>query len=391
MSNQPNSFTSPLAAFMAEFHLSLSDLQRFFGPPKIPSRTTLHRLRNNNLNANLAASLERQLAVALPPFLRERGLGPAQIEEQIQKLIQRGDDQQMISKRIELSPEAQKHFGLSEDPFSRPPQHRDEVFVSREFQRVIDRVIDAVRYQGFVVVTGEIGSGKSTLRALVEDYVFENRNLHIVWPEFFDMRNVTPMQIASCILESFGITRAPGSAVRRGNAVKNLLATQYKDGNRVALGIDEAHRLNNSALSSLKNFLEMSSGGFQRYLGVVLFGQPIFEARLADPQFREIHERITTISMPDFRDSAADYLDHRLRLVGKRAKDLFDDEAIDLVCRQASTPLQLGNIANEALMVSGPRTKAYPDAFANAKVIGAAIRTKMFFENRNPAFKKRAA
>ena len=293
----------------------------------------------------------------------------------------------MISKRIELSPEAQKHFGLSEDPFSRPPQHRDEVFVSREFQRVIDRVIDAVRYQGFVVVTGEIGSGKSTLRALVEDYVFENRNLHIVWPEFFDMRNVTPMQIASCILESFGITRAPGSAVRRGNAVKNLLATQYKDGNRVALGIDEAHRLNNSALSSLKNFLEMSSGGFQRYLGVVLFGQPILRQGSPTRSFARSTNASPLSRCPTFAIRLPTIWIIGSGLSASEAKDLFDDEAIDLVCRQASTPLQLGNIANEALMVSGPRTKAYPDAFANAKVIGAAIRTKMFFENRNPAFK----
>jgi hypothetical protein len=77
----------------------------------------------------------------------------------------------------------------------------------------------------------------------------------------------------------------PGSAVRRGKAVRDLLARLYSDGTRVAIAFDEIHRLNDSALSSLKNFLEMSSGGFQRYLGVIMLGQPQFEARLRDHVF----------------------------------------------------------------------------------------------------------
>src|SRR5690606_17211405 len=114
---------------------------------------------------------------------------------------------------------------------------------------------------------------------------------------------VSPSQIAEAILLEFN-AKVPRSGVRKGTAVKNLLANLYKDGKRIALAFDEVHRLNDSALSSLKNFLEMNSGGFQRYLGVVMFGQPIFEARLRDAQFQELVERIVPLRMPEFSPAA---------------------------------------------------------------------------------------
>jgi type II secretory pathway predicted ATPase ExeA len=153
-----------------------------------------------------------------------------------------------------------------------------------------------------------------------------------------------------------------------------VLLRTSSNGERIAIGIDECHRLNNESLSSLKNFFEMSSGGFQRYLGVILFGQPIFEARLREYDFREIFERVVPIRMPDFSETAAEYLQHRLQLVGGDIGKLFDKEAVELICRQSTTPLGLGNLTNEAFLIS-------MRDFNNGKVIGAAIKTKMFFEN----------
>jgi type II secretory pathway predicted ATPase ExeA len=370
---------TPFGAFTARHSITLGELAELAGGV---SKSTVHRLIQNNLKPSTRQQVEDALKLSLPDFLFKKGLSAAEIDQQLIEIFS-GDYEPMISQRIELTPDEQRYFGLAEDPFTHVPQSRDEVFISPPLQQVIDRVIDAVRYQGFVCLTGEIGSGKSTLRALVEDHVMANKNMRIVWPEFFDMKMVTPMQIAEAILDAFEM-RVPRSSGRRGLAVKKLLASLYQDGTRVALGFDECHRLNDSALSSLKNFLEMSSGGFQRYLGVILFGQPIFESRLRDHRFREIVERVVPLKMPEFSDSARGYLKHRLSLVGGDIDKLFDKESIDLICRQATTPLQLGNIANEAMRIS----KA---DFGNNKVIGAAIKTQMFFDKREPqAFKKRA-
>ena len=370
---------SPLGAVCARFRISTGRLAELAGS----SRTSVWRLLKNTAAVSQQRKLNAVLAKTLPAFLAaERDISPAELDELMTGLFD-GEYEPMINQRIELTAAELKFFGLSADPFTRPPQTRDEVFISPEYREIIDRVTDAVHYQGFVSVIGPIGAGKSTLRALISDHVDSNPNLRLVWPEFFDMQNVSPAQIAEAILIEFNAP-VPHSSVRRGNAVKQLLANLYKDGKRVAIAFDEAHRLNDSALSSLKNFLEMNSGGFQRYLGVIMFGQPVFEARLRDARFQELVERIVPLHMPDFGPSAEGYLRHRLALVGADADRLFDREALDLICGKAQTPLQLGNIANEAMRVS-------KSAFNNKQVVGSAISTRMFFENRVQGFKRRKA
>jgi type II secretory pathway predicted ATPase ExeA len=124
-----------------------------------------------------------------------------------------------------------------------------------------------------------------------------------------------------------------------------------EQGHRVALAFDEAHRLNDDELSALKNFWELGAGGYQRFLGVLLFGQPLLKSRLDDYRFREIAERIEVIDMPEMTGKyAQEYLAHRLRLAGGDVDKLFERKAIDLLAAQAETPLALGNLANTALL-----------------------------------------
>ncbi|MEP7150067.1 MAG: AAA family ATPase, partial [Acidobacteriota bacterium] len=360
MPNQPKSnvrafdpdagATSSLEAFRLKHGISLSALSQICGIEGA-SVGSVHRLTKNQLSPAYTMQLRSVLARNLPKYMVDQGFDRSEIDKELSQLFEEGEYQPMISQRIALSRKAVKYFGLAVDPFAHPPQSRDEVFISPGLQEVIDSIFDAVQYQGFVCVTGDIGSGKSTLRAVVEERCERDRNLRIVWPEFFDMKNVSPMQIAETILRSFD-AEVPRYSVRRGKEVKELLASLYQDGVRVALGFDECHRLNDATLSSLKNFLEMSSGGFKRYLGVLLFGQPIFEGRLRDRKFRELIERVEMVRMPDFQETADKYLAHRLKLAGGDVKQLFDADAVKLICSQATTPLSLGNIANEAMLIS---------------------------------------
>lgn len=390
MSHQPNPNkrqhpTTPIGQLLNRYAFSLEQVKQCLVEEgvKFTSRSTLHRLVHDKVSDEMKAELYPKLISCLTRFLIARGLDKTEIDAQMLLAFPEGEYQPMISQRLELSPQAIKYFGLAKDPFTDAPQSREEVFISPALKQVIDRVVDAVRYQHFISVIGPIGAGKSTLRAWIEDQVENEPNLTIVWPEFFDMKYVSPMNIAESILTAFD-SPVPSSSVKRGNAVKALLARLYKNGRRVAIGIDEGHRLNDRALSSLKNFLEMNSGGFQRYLGVIIFAQPKLVAKLREPFFQEIYERIVPVQMPEFRETAADYLAHRLQLVGADINKLFDDEAIELIASQATTPLSVGNIANEALKIS-------MESFDNKKVIGSAIKTKMFFENRVQGFKQRKA
>ena len=381
---------NPFHAFCLKHELSqkkMADMLRIAGDPA--SDSTIQKYQSGTLGVSTIRRINAKLANILPAFLSERGLSVAEIDAEILTILTEGEYQPMIVQRFELTPQLQKHFNFRDrenrpvDPFRNTPASKEEVFISNDLRAVVDRLLDAIRYQGFVSVTGEIGSGKTTLRALLEDHVMQHENLRLVWPEFFDMSSITPMQIADAILSEFGSNR-PNSAIKRGNAVKNLLANETRRGTRVAIAFDECHRLNDKAVSSLKNFLEMSSGGFQKYLGVLLFGQPQFDSRLAEPQFREIFERIVPIRMPEFKASAREYLTHRITLAAGDVNKLFDQEAIDLICDNSPTPLALGNITNKALSISA-------NDFKETRVIGAAIKTKMFFAERQQGFSRRAA
>ena len=113
---------------------------------------------------------------------------------------------------------------------------------------------------------------------------------------------------------------------------------------------DECHHLNDTTLTALKNFWELGTGGYTRFLGVILFGQPQFEARLRDHKFREIVERVEVVQMPSVEKNAWDYVSHRLKAVGGEADKLFEPQAVKALAAQARTPLALGNMANMALV-----------------------------------------
>lgn len=376
---------TPLGNFMDRYGLSqrnLADALLAAGAP-VSSGSTMNRLVNNQLGRELREQINPQLAQLLKHFLIKQGVAKSQIDADLLEIFTEGEYQPMISKRIALRQDEIQYFGLTDDPFKNYPASREEVFISPPLRAIFDDILDAIKYRHFVAVIGPIGSGKTTLRALVEDHVAGDENLRVIWPEFFDQKNVTPTEIARTILRETD-TPAPSRSTALAAAVKAKLSSMTQNGKRVALAIDECHKMNKPAVTSLKNFFEMSSGGFQKYLGIVLFGWPSFISTLEMPEFQEIYERIHVLEMPPFQDQAEGYLAHRLKLVGKRTEDLFDADAVAHIAANAETPLGLGNIANQALRIS-------KEKYDNRRVIGAALRTEMIFENKSgqQGFRKR--
>lgn len=371
----------PLKEFCEKHKISLNQLSGICGSfDNRASKSTIHRLLNNQLEENFAKNLRLILAENLPTFLLSKGFSAEEVNKELSIIFTKKEFAPMITERIELNAAAQRWFGLSDDPFGINLSSVDDVFISPELQQIFDRIIDAIKFQGFVAVTGDIGAGKTVLRAWLEEYLAENNHLKLIFPATENMEKVSPASISRAILREFGYEKIPVDSVERSKTVKRLLA-EKKDVS-VAIAFDECHKLNPTTLSSLKNFLEMNSGGFRRFLGVVLLGQPSFENALA--KSREIKERLTVLKMPDFETSAIPYLQHRLALVGGTAENLFDQDALDIIAANAKTPLQLGNIVNKAMLNSMQKP------YESRQVLGGIIRATMSFTN-TPAKRKLSA
>jgi type II secretory pathway predicted ATPase ExeA len=354
-----DNFSPLLSAFCRRFEISVRRFSDLCGGAQSGvSPSTAHRLLQGQLDEAHTRRLQPIVARALAAFLRGRGLDLQQLQDELLPLFPDGEFD-MITHRTELEAEAVQFFGFRHDPFTGDPRRADEVFTFPALERIKARVEDAIRYQGFLAVVGDIGSGKTILRKRVQETVDKSDGqMRLLWPEFFDMSRVNTSAIASFILSEFD-QKIPRDNVAKARKIKRLLGDLHAADTRVALAFDECHRLDDKVLSALKNFWEMGSGGFNRYLGVVMFGQPLLGNRLREAKFREIVERIQVVRMPDITKVAAGYIAHRLACAGGDADALFEPEAIARLAAQAQikredgsvalNPLALGNVTNATL------------------------------------------
>lgn len=371
-----------------KYGISLEMLRECMSPEvQYDSKTTLHRMVLGTCSEELSAELRPVAARCLSRFLTKKGLNKSEVDAELTAIFNKGEYQPMSFQRIRLTRPELQFFGLPEDPFKNDPQSFDEVYFPPAYREIFDTVIDAAKYRHFVAVLGPVGSSKSTIQDCLRDHITKQTSLKILWPEFYNQAQLTPMEIGQSILRSLGVQRIPARATKLASTVTDQLRAVTQEGNRAAMIIDNCHELQKPAVRSLKKFIEMSSGGFQRYFGIVLFGWPEFETMLKDPTFAEIYERIHVVHMPAFGPLAAGYLAKRFDNLGLKLADFFDEEAVEFIAENAETPLACGNIANRAI-------RYMIEDFQEKKVKGLALRSVMFFDRKptaEPGFKKRQA
>ena len=376
-------FCHGISSFIRRRHLSLSELSRLCdGHLHSFSKTAAARFVRGEVYNSVVQRMRPILLAAINKHLAGLGLTPAQVHDELTSILENTDlpeeTTDMLADRCNLLPEAIRHFSLRFDPFDvdRVPE-LDQIFTNNDLDSVVARVKDAVQYQRFVAVIGGVGTGKTLLKmrvaAELEDAAGIDK-VRLIYPEFYDYSQLSVSNIANAILAELGVP-APQDKARRVARVKQVLTGMQQDGVSVALVIDEAHRLCDKVMSSFKNFWEMTNGRSARLLGVILLGQPSFvEARMRDPRFSEIRQRVQIIHMPAFQSSppyqggvaaasadgvvlgrgstAASYIAHRLKLAGGDIDRLFDTASIERICINATTPLALGNLVNSALMAA---------------------------------------
>jgi len=247
------------------------------------------------------------------------------------------------------------YYGLHEPPFSITPDPRF-VHLSERHRDALAHLlfgIDKGGGGGFVQLTGEVGTGKTTLSRLLLEQLPEDTRIALV---------LNPRQNAIELLETICEELHIDIAGRRGStkalvdALNTYLLDAYAHGLRVVLLIDEAQNLPADALEQVRLLTNLETDT-QKLLQILLLGQPELREMLARPELRQLAQRITArfhLTPLDARETGH-YLRHRWRVAGGQ-KFPFDAKAVQrLHQRSGGIPRLLNVIAERALLAGYAR------------------------------------
>ena len=201
---------------------------------------------------------------------------------------------------------------------------------------------------GFILLTGEIGSGKTTL----VQYLLSRMDASIEAAVVFNT-TVTAEELLSLIMEEFNLPRATGDKASNLNVLNQFLIDRYARHKRVLLVIDEAQNLSEQALEEVRMLSNLQSDD-QNLLQIVLVGQPELASKLKKPSLRQFAQRIAAsyhlIALD--RNETGEYVAFRLQKAGGRG-DLFTPAALDVVFELSGGVPRAINLACQAALVYG--------------------------------------
>jgi putative secretion ATPase (PEP-CTERM system associated) len=241
-----------------------------------------------------------------------------------------------------------EHFGLSGQPFQLTPDARFW-FESRTHKRASAYLgFGLAQNEGFVVITGEIGAGKSTLAAHLVAHIDRTRlnaiSLVSTQVEGDDVLRLTAQGLG---IQTRGVEKAALL-----EAVERRLDEEVRAGKRTLLIVDEAQNLPVSALEELRMLSNYQLRG-RPLLQILLLGQPEFRDKLAAPGLEQLRQRV--IASHHLEAMGADeveaYVAHRLALVGWSGRPAFSANAFAAMHRASGgIPRKLNQLANRVLL-----------------------------------------
>lgn len=242
-------------------------------------------------------------------------------------------------------------FGLREKPFALTPNTGFMVQLA-PYQACLNLLrVALAEGEGFIKVTGEVGTGKTLLcRALLNE--LEGNGYQVAW---LPNPTLTPLALRQALAQELLISGVEGldnHALL--NALHARLIKLAGQGKSTVLLIDEAQALPGATLEALRLLTNLETE-HSKLLQVVLFGQPELDATLAREDFRQMRQRITfsyRLRPLDISDTTR-YLHERLTVAGYRGEPLFKAATVRLLVRgSGGIPRLLNILANKCLMAA---------------------------------------
>lgn len=239
-------------------------------------------------------------------------------------------------------------YGLREKPFSIQPDP-DFLYMGKRHSLAYTMLEYAIHNRaGFTVICGEIGCGKTTLIRRLLNNLGSDVKVGLVTNTHPDLADLTEW-----IMLAFGQPYDGVSNVARYDAFQRFLISEYAQGRRVVLIVDEAQNLSAPAMESLRMLSNINADKDQ-LLQVVLVGQPQLRTLLKRPELQQFAQRVAAdFFIPPLNSvEVGDYIDHRLKVAG-RERQLFTPLATSKIARAAHGIPRSINILCDTTLVYG--------------------------------------
>lgn len=242
------------------------------------------------------------------------------------------------------------HYGLREAPFSITPDPR-YVFLSERHRDALAHLLYGIGKGGsggFVQLTGEVGTGKTTLSRLLLEQLPENTRVALVLNPM-----LSPVELVETVCEELKLDIAGKRGSLKGltDTLNAFLLDAYAQGLRVVLIVDEAQDLSAESLEQVRLLTNLETPT-QKLLQIILLGQPELREMLARPELRQLGQRVTAryhLTPLDAGESEA-YVRHRMAVAGCTRIPFTRLGLRALYQRSGGIPRLINIIADRALM-----------------------------------------
>lgn len=240
-----------------------------------------------------------------------------------------------------------KFYGFKEAPFNMTPSSRF-FYESGKHVEALSTLIYAIESRkGFVVITGDIGSGKTTVCRTLLNRLDPKTQTALV-----TNTHISGKDLLNAVLEDLEVEYTPGSKARLLSQLNQYLIEQLRNDHNVVLIIDEAQNLKPAVLEEVRMLSNLETEN-EKLIQIIFLGQPELKNKLALPKLEQLRQRIAAYYhlTPLSEDDTRKYILYRLKIAGGSDKRYFTDPALDMIYRfSKGVPRLINQVCDSALL-----------------------------------------
>jgi general secretion pathway protein A len=272
-------------------------------------------------------------------------------------------------------------FGFQEPPFNLTPNSKF-FFSSAKHMEALSTLIYAIKERkGFVVITGNIGSGKTTVcRALLNQLDTHTQTALIT------NTHMNGKDLLISVLEELEVEFEHGSKSKLLSQLNNYLIDQLRRNNNVVLVIDEAQNLSPAVLEEVRMLSNLETEN-EKLIQIIFLGQPELRKKLALPKLEQLRQRVAVYFhlTPLNEEDTKKYVIHRLKVASKTDNEFFTEKALGLIYQfSQGVPRLVNQICDSSLLTAYIMEKKVIDETILLEVIGESPMVQLSKDDQIP-------